>query len=290
MEGWIKLWRKLKKNGHLKMPGTAFKLWIYCLLEAAPYPDWARALGAGELWLNYEHVRQVIGEAGRQMSKSTVSNALKYLATKGYVELEVKQFYGVKARVINWQDYQSSTETVPGKKSEMTPVCALPGTETVPVDGSPGTVTSTVTSTETVPEPVLVRASEPYGGAASGTPKNNKNKDLNNTVVVVNLITNFEKEFGRPLSPLEVDQLTKWRSELPEDLILEALTQAVIRNKRTLAYTGGILLNWHRAGIRTVDEVRQDKLRRSQQTDRQAGRQDPAAGSKKKEFIKTLYV
>ncbi|MDF9408202.1 MAG: DNA replication protein DnaD [Pelotomaculum sp. PtaB.Bin013] len=304
MEGWIKLWRKLKNNGHLKMPGTAFKLWIYCLLEAAPYPDRARALEAGELWLNYEHVRQVIGEADRQMSKSTVSSALKYLATKGYVELEVKQFYGVKARVINWQDYQSSTETVPvpvpvedmsstetvpGKNSEMTPVCMLPGTQTVPVDGSPGTVTSTVTSTETVPGPVLARASEPYGGAASGTPKNNKNKDLNNTVVVVNLITSFEKEFGRPLSPLEVDQLAKWRSELPEDLILEALTQAVIRNKRTLAYTGGILLNWQRAGIRTADEARQDKLRRSRRTGRQAGRQDPA-GSKKKEFIKTLYV
>jgi len=151
--------------------------------------------------------------------------------------------------VINWQDYQSSTENV----SVPVPVENLSSTETVPVDGSPGTVTST----ETVPDPVLVRAPKPYGGAASGTPKNNKNKDLNNTVVVVNLITNFEKEFGRPLSPLEVDQLTKWRNELPEDLILEALTQAVIRNKRTLAYTGGILLNWQRAGIRTVDEARQ---------------------------------
>ncbi|MCL5779596.1 MAG: hypothetical protein M1119_01350 [Firmicutes bacterium] len=112
MAGWIKLWRKLKENGHLKMPGTAFKLWIYCLLEATPYQNRARDLEVGELWLNYEYVRQVIGEAGRQMSKSTVSNALKYLEKNGYVELKPKKFYGVKVKVVNWQEYQSGTETV----------------------------------------------------------------------------------------------------------------------------------------------------------------------------------
>lgn len=140
------------------MPGTAFKLWIYCLLEAAPYPDRARGLEAGELWLNYEHIRQVIGEAGRQMSKSTVSSALKYLEQNGYLKLQAQKFYGVKARVANWQDYQSGTETVPAGTA--------PGTETVPVP---------------VPDPVPVRGPEPYSGAACEAPKNIKN----NIVVVV---------------------------------------------------------------------------------------------------------
>jgi DNA-binding transcriptional ArsR family regulator len=158
LAGWVKLWRKLKDNGHLKMPGTAFKLWIYCLLEAAPYPDRARGLEAGELWLNYEHIRQVIGEAGRQMSKSTVSSALKYLEQNGYLKLQAQKFYGVKARVANWQDYQSGTETVPAGTA--------PGTETVPVP---------------VPDPVPVRGPEPYSGAACEAPKNIKN----NIVVVV---------------------------------------------------------------------------------------------------------
>jgi DNA-binding transcriptional ArsR family regulator len=188
LAGWVKLWRKLKDNGHLKMPGTAFKLWIYCLLEAAPYPDRARGLEAGELWLNYEHIRQVIGEAGRQMSKSTVSSALKYLEQNGYLKLQAQKFYGVKARVANWQDYQSGTETVPvkyrtgtktvpGKNPAMTPLDAPPSTETVPAGTAPGTETVPVP----VPDPVPVRGPEPYSGAACEAPKNIKN----NIVVVV---------------------------------------------------------------------------------------------------------
>jgi DnaD/phage-associated family protein len=270
--GWIKLWRKLKENGHLKMPGTAFKLWIYCLLEAAPYYDRSRSLETGELWLNYEHVRQVIGEAGRQMSKSTVSSALKYLEQHSYVQLEAKRFYGVKVRVANWREYQPGTETVPtrvqksyppGTKTvlEGKPVAArpddLPGTEIVPAARSPGTVTST----ETVPVPVLVRASEANSGRPSGAPKNNKNKDIVvvDVVVVADIAAEFAREFGRPLSPLEIKQLVSWRKEFSPELISEALTCAVLQDKRTAAYIGGILKNWRRAGVATVEEARREQ-------------------------------
>ncbi len=273
MAGWIKLWRGLKKNGHLKMPGTAFKLWIYCLLEAVPYPDRARSLETGELWLNYEHVRQVIGEAGRQMSKSTVSSALKHLEQNGYLELEVKQFYGVKVKVVNWQEYQSGTETVPARvqksyppgtetvldeKPDMTGLCGQSSTEVVPVERSPGTGTST----DTVPVPVLVRAPEANGDKPSGAPKNNKNKDIVVVdVVVTDIAADFAKEFGRPLSPLEIKQLISWRKEFSSELICEALTCAALQDKRTAAYIGGILKNWRRAGVTTVEEARREQNR-----------------------------
>ncbi|TEB06494.1 DNA replication protein DnaD [Pelotomaculum schinkii] len=284
MAGWIKLWRKLKDNGHLKMPGTAFKLWIYCLLEAAPRPDRARELEVGELWLNYEHIRQVIGEAHRQMSKSTVSSALKYLEQSGYLKLQAKSFYGVKACVANWQDYQTGTISVPVESPSSTPA----STETVPVEGA----SSTPTSTETVPVPVLapvpVGGTEPNNGAASQSPKNIKNKDLKNTVVV-DLAEHFAREFGRTLTPFEVSYLTKWRSEFPEELILAALARATLRDKRSLAYVGGILTNWQKIGIRTVDEIPQEKTVRSRRKSGQAGQQD-AADRKKRDFIRSLYI
>ncbi|HHW05893.1 MAG TPA: DnaD domain protein [Methanothermobacter sp.] len=293
MAGWVKLWRKLKDNGHLKMPGTAFKLWIYCLLEAAPYPDRARGLEAGELWLNYEHIRQVIGEAGRQMSKSTVSSALKYLEQYGYLKLQAKKFYGVKARVVNWQDYQSGTETVPvkyrtgtktvpGKNPAMTPFDASPGTETVPAGTAPGTETVPVP----VPDPVPARGPGPYSGAACEAPKNIKNN--NNIVVVVDLKDRFAEEFGRPLSPLEVSQLTKWQSQFPENLILAALSRAILQDKRTLAYIGGILANWQKAGIHSAGEISREKPARRRESG-QDGRQGEAE-RKKRDFIRSLYV
>jgi len=283
--GWVKLWRTLKENGHLKMPGTSFKLWIYCLLEAVPYPDRARLLETGELWLSYEHVRQVIGEVGRQMSKSTVSNALKYLEQNGYIELQVKKFYGVKVRVVKWREYQTSTETVPVESSagtETVPVESSASTETVPVESSASTETVPVP----VPDPVLVRKPGPYSGAACEAPKNIKNKDLN---VVVDLKISFEKEFCRPLSPLEVSQIDKWSGEFHGDLILEALKRSAIQNKRTLAYIGGILANWQRTGICTVEEARQEKSMRSRRQSGQADKQEQSK-SKKKDFIRSLYI
>ena len=291
MAGWVKLWRQLKDNGHLKMPGSAFKLWIYCLLEAAPYPNRARELEAGELWLNYEHVRQFIGEKGRQMSKSTISKALKYLEQNGYLKLQVKKFYGVKVCVVNWQEYQSTTETVLGKNPAMAQDSAPTSTETVPVEGPPSTETvlaesppGTPTSTETVPDPVLARAPEAYSGKASRTPKNNKNKDLYIDTAAADIADDFKKEFGRPLSPLEVSQLISWREEFSPDLIKEALTRAVIQNKRTLAYIGGILSNWKQAGIYSIDDARREKHGQSRRT----GKQDQYS-SEKKEIIRSLY-
>ena len=311
MAGWVKLWRQLKDNGHLKMPGTAFKLWIYCLLEATPYPNRARELEAGELWLNYEYVRQVIGENSRQMSKSTISKALKYLEQNGYLKLQAKKFYGVKACVTNWQEYQSSTETVPdpvpakdstgtetvpGKNPAIAQVSSPTSTETVPVEGPPSTETvltesptSTPTSTETVldpvPDPVLVRAPEPYGGKASRTPKNIKNKDIYiNTAAAADIENDFKKEFGRPLSPLEVSQLASWREEFSPDLIKEALARAVIQNKRTLAYIGGILSNWKQAGIHSIDDARREKHGQSRRTDKQ-----DQHSSEMKDLIRSLY-
>lgn len=276
MAGWIKLWRKLKENGHLKMPGTAFKLWIYCLLEATPYPDRARSLETGELWLNYEHVRQVIGEAGRQMSKSTVSSALKYLDQNNYVHLEAKRFYGVKVRVAGWREYQLGVRTArvqkpypdtvaePGANPEKAQSGGLPSTETVPADNPPGTAASTVTSTETVPAPVPVRVAEPLNGAAYSEPKNIKNKELKNKdlyVVVAAMAAGFAQEFGRTLSPIEVNQLAKWQKEFSDDLIKEALARASLQDKRSIAYIGGILQNWHQAGITTVEEARREQNR-----------------------------
>lgn len=121
MAGWIKLWRKLIENGHLKMPGTAFKLWIYCLLEAVPYPDYKRGLDAGELWLSYQSIRHNLAEGNKNVSNSTISAALKYLEQKGYVTLHPEKFKGIKAKVVNWADYHalaySAAAETPARRS-----------------------------------------------------------------------------------------------------------------------------------------------------------------------------
>lgn len=68
----------------------------------------------------------------------------------------------------------------------------------------------------------------------------------------------FEQEFGRVLSPLELETLNQWihQDHYSEDLIKLALKEAVIRNANSINYIDKILLNWQKANIKTVAEAK----------------------------------
>lgn len=76
-------------------------------------------------------------------------------------------------------------------------------------------------------------------------------------------VTKFEREFGRPLSPMECEILVKWLDEdrLPDDLIMAALKEAVFSGKLNFKYIDRILFEWKRNGIKTVEEARQHASR-----------------------------
>ncbi|MET3696081.1 DNA replication protein DnaD [Bacillus oleivorans] len=68
-----------------------------------------------------------------------------------------------------------------------------------------------------------------------------------------NLYQTFEKEFGRPLSPFEVETLSMWldQDHQSPELILAALKEAVLSAKVNFRYIDRILFEWKRNGIRT---------------------------------------
>lgn len=74
----------------------------------------------------------------------------------------------------------------------------------------------------------------------------------------MNLFEIFEKEFGRPLSPMEYETIASWIDEdrYPLDLILLALKEAVFAGKIHFRYIDRILLDWSRSKIKTVEEAR----------------------------------
>jgi len=240
------------------MPGMAFKLWIYCLLEAVPYPDpdHKRNLAIGELWLSYQNLRENLGEGDKKVSMSTISSALKYLEQHGYITLQSEKFIGIKAKIVKWGDYQAFIYT----DSEP------PATPRVAVTESPTTLTVaddySQSSKPTTPT-VAVRTAQPYNGKASSADKNYIENSIKNNTVIVTVADAFTQEFGRPLSPNEIKQLAHWQETFSQDLIKEALLRASLQDKRTIAYVGGILKNWSRAGITTVAEAQQEPTKSS---------------------------
>jgi len=69
----------------------------------------------------------------------------------------------------------------------------------------------------------------------------------------------FEKEFGRPLSPFEIDMMNAWLDEDKMDttLIKAALRESVLMAKLNFKYIDRILREWKQKGVHTVDQARQ---------------------------------
>lgn len=82
----------------------------------------------------------------------------------------------------------------------------------------------------------------------------------------------FEQEFGRPLSPFEIEMINSWLDEdkIAPSLIKAALRESVLMGKLNFKYIDRILQEWKRKGIRTVDQARDvAKSFREHQTRRQ---------------------
>lgn len=77
------------------------------------------------------------------------------------------------------------------------------------------------------------------------------------------LVTKFEQEFGRPLSPMECEILVKWLEEdrLSDELILAALKEAVFTGKLNFKYIDRILLEWKKNNVNNVEQAKQHALK-----------------------------
>lgn len=70
------------------------------------------------------------------------------------------------------------------------------------------------------------------------------------------LYDNFEKEFGRTLSPMEYEIINSWMEQgISNDLILSALKEAVFNGVNNLRYIDKILYEWNKKGIKNPDDI-----------------------------------
>lgn len=69
------------------------------------------------------------------------------------------------------------------------------------------------------------------------------------------LVTVFEKEFGRPLSPFEFETLKSWLDDFNDELIKHALKEAILGQNRSFKYIQGILTRWKGEGVKCVQDA-----------------------------------
>ncbi|GAX02036.1 DnaD domain protein [Secundilactobacillus silagei] len=101
----------------------------------------------------------------------------------------------------------------------------------------------------------------------------------NNRETIFNQI---ETEFGRPLSPIELEMISQWLDEdhYQVEIIRLALKEAVLNQVYSLKYMDRILLNWQKRHLTTPEQIQQERQHRQAQTPTSANKANK--GAKKK--------
>lgn len=120
------------------------------------------------------------------------------------------------------------------------------------------------------------------------------NTSKNHDQELAQLYRTFENEFGRPLSPMEIEQIQHWSGEVNKPIIREALRRAVLMGKHNFKYIDSIILEWLKNNLRTVEAINDydRNFQRRRNTKPSSSNEPPVQNgdTKKKALIKTLYM
>ena len=77
--------------------------------------------------------------------------------------------------------------------------------------------------------------------------KNNNSNDI---------YSKIEKEFGRTLSPVEYETISKWiEGNISEELIESALRESILNNAASIRYIDKILFEWNKIGYKSSNDI-----------------------------------
>ncbi len=70
------------------------------------------------------------------------------------------------------------------------------------------------------------------------------------------IYSKFEKEFGRTLSPVEYETISKWiENNIPLNLIGAALKEAILNGVNSIRYIDKILFEWNKKGYKDSTDI-----------------------------------
>ncbi len=81
--------------------------------------------------------------------------------------------------------------------------------------------------------------------------------ELKNINRIKSITTIIENNFGRSLSPIELEKINYWLSLFDDEIIQYAIEISILNHKPNLNYINGILTNWKTAGYKTIEEIKE---------------------------------
>ncbi|MHC5215229.1 DnaD domain protein [Enterococcus sp. LJL128] len=242
--GWIKLYRSIQDHWVWDNP-VYLKWWLDLLLMANHKPNKVLVNGKIETIDIGERLTSEMKLSARWgASRKSVSKFLTLLENEGMITVSKSRQKGTTYKVLKYKDYQQVSDPVENNKGHNN------GNNKNSNEGS---------------------NKGDNGGSNEGSINKNEKKEKNekndknipsltppidkNNINIV--LVEIEKNFGRPLSPVEIEMVTSWQltDNYSDDLILVALKEAVLNQAYSLKYMDRILLNWERKGIKSEQQA-----------------------------------
>lgn len=234
--GWIKLYRSIQDHWIWDNP-VYLKWWLDLLLMANHKPNKVLVNGKIETIDVGERLTSEMKLSARWgASRKSVSKFLTLLENEGMITVTKSRQKGTTYKVLKYKDYQQVSDPVENNKRYNK------GNNKNGNEGSnKGNNEGSINKNEK-------------------KEKNDKNRSspapsINN--ININVFQEIEKNFGRPLSPIEIETVGSWQSDdhYSDELVLVALHEAVLNQAYSLKYMDRILLNWERKGIKSKQQA-----------------------------------
>ena len=241
-KGWVKLHRKLL-DSPIWNDLHYMKLWMYCLLKAS-HKTHEQIIGSKVIKLEpgqFPTGRKALArdlndgmKPKQQLSESTWWRHLNNLEKWGKVNIKKTNKYSV-VTVVNWSLYQENEHHL---NNSWTANEHQMNTKWTSIEHQMNT------------------------NKNDKNDKNVKNERSNNTTTTDNArdaIAFYQNNFGMA-TPYVAEDILYWINDIGDEMVIEAMTRSLERNKTNWGYVKSILRSWHNKGIKTIEQARAEQV------------------------------
>lgn len=249
-QGWFAFHRKTLESVVWTDPAL-FRLWMLCLAKASHkandflFDGTAIHLNQGEFVTGRKSLTDEYNQglkASNKISESKTWRLLNKLKSNSVLDIKSTTKYSVIS-ITNWGKYQNSEQ-----QNEQQVNNEWTASEQRLNTNNNDNNNNNVNNKETSLTPPINKNNINSGHEILGNEDEQKAKELYQL---------FEKEFGRPLSPIENETIGAWiaEDEYELDIIQLALREAVLNQAYSLKYIDRILLSWERKGLKSKQQA-----------------------------------
>jgi DnaD/phage-associated family protein len=88
-------------------------------------------------------------------------------------------------------------------------------------------------------------------------------EESNDDTAATTIFNFLESNFGRTISPIEVEKLNEWLKEFNEDILKYAIELCCNANAKNFNYLNAILKSWKSKGFKKLEECKNENIKRT---------------------------